>query len=46
MGLPTEKLITSKWEQAFDIVTLGFVHTAMANKGVESLVKKGGLLLA
>jgi len=46
MGMNSDKLIISKFHEFFDIVALGFVHTAFLTKEVHHLVKKGGLLMA
>lgn len=45
MAMNHEKLIVKKYEQFFDVVVLGFIHTAYLTKGVEKLVKKGGVLM-
>jgi hypothetical protein len=45
MAMNNEKLITKKYEGFFDVVVLGFIHSAYLTKGVHSLIKKEGLLL-
>lgn len=45
MGMNSEKLIVNKFAEFFDVVCLGFTHSAYLTKGVESILKKKGLLL-
>lgn len=45
MAMNSEKLITKKYEGFFDVVGLGFIHSAYLTKGAHSLVKPKGLLL-
>lgn len=40
MAMNSEKLISKKYIDYFDVVVLGFVHSAYLTKGVHSLVKK------
>lgn len=45
MAMNNDKLITKKYEGFFDVVVLGFIHSAYLTKGIHSLVKKDGILL-
>jgi hypothetical protein len=45
MAMNSEKLIVKKYEGFFDVVALGFIHSAYLTKGIHSLVGKDGLLL-
>ncbi len=45
MAMNHEKMIVKKYEEFFDVVVLGFIHTAYLTKGIEKNVKKGGVLM-
>jgi hypothetical protein len=46
MGMQPENLTGGKkYKGLFDIVVLGFIHSAYLSRDVQSLVKKGGFLL-
>ena len=45
MAMNSDKLIIPKYHQFFDVVCLGFAHSAYLTKDGDRLVKKGGLLL-
>lgn len=45
MSMNSDKLITKKYEGFFDVVALGFIHSAYLTKNAHSLVKKDGLLI-
>jgi hypothetical protein len=45
IAMPSEKLISNKFKDFFDVMCLGFSHAATLTKGVESILRQKGLLL-
>jgi hypothetical protein len=46
MAMNSDKLMPmAKFNEFFDVVCLGFTHSAYLTKGVEAILRKGGLLL-
>lgn len=46
MAMNSEKLLpVNKFQEFFDVVCLGFTHSAYLSKGVDNILRKKGLLL-